>query len=86
MVAERPLQLFTRWYGFALTFPHTEIYETAHMSANSTWPDRTAVVWQCYREHQPQRQGYAPSISTPSLDSSINSMNRCQDSQLVLRL
>ena len=25
--AERPLQVFTRWYGFALTFPHTEIYE-----------------------------------------------------------
>lgn len=24
---ERPLQLFTRWYGFALTFPETEIYE-----------------------------------------------------------
>lgn len=24
---ERPLQLFTRWYGFALTFPGTEIYE-----------------------------------------------------------
>ena len=27
VVAERPLQVFTRWYGFALTFPHTEIYE-----------------------------------------------------------
>lgn len=24
---ERPLQLFTRWYGFALTFPGTTIYE-----------------------------------------------------------
>jgi len=24
---ERPLQVFTRWYGFALTFPETEIYE-----------------------------------------------------------
>jgi hypothetical protein len=24
---ERPMQLFTRWYGFALTFPGTEIYE-----------------------------------------------------------
>jgi hypothetical protein len=24
---ERPLQLFTRWYGYALTFPATEIYE-----------------------------------------------------------
>lgn len=24
---ERPLQLFTRWYGFALTFPKTTIYE-----------------------------------------------------------
>ncbi len=23
---ERPLQLFTRWYGFSLTFPGTEIY------------------------------------------------------------
>ena len=23
----RPLQLFTRWYGFALTFPYTEIWE-----------------------------------------------------------
>ena len=23
---ERPLQVFTRWYGFALTFPETEIY------------------------------------------------------------
>ena len=27
VVVERPLQVFTRWYGFALTFPHTEIYE-----------------------------------------------------------
>lgn len=25
---ERPLQVFTRWYGFALTFPGTEIYES----------------------------------------------------------
>ncbi len=25
--AERPMQLFTRWYGYALTFPTTEIYE-----------------------------------------------------------
>lgn len=24
---DRPLQLFTRWYGFALTFPETTIYE-----------------------------------------------------------
>ena len=24
--AARPLQIFTRWYGFALTFPDTEIY------------------------------------------------------------
>ncbi len=24
--AVRPLQIFTRWYGFALTFPDTEIY------------------------------------------------------------
>ncbi len=24
---ERPLQLFTRWYGFALTFPAATIYE-----------------------------------------------------------
>jgi hypothetical protein len=23
---ERPLQVFTRWYGFSLTFPETEIY------------------------------------------------------------
>jgi hypothetical protein len=23
---ERPLQVFTRWYGFALTFPGTEIF------------------------------------------------------------
>lgn len=23
---ESPLQVFTRWYGFSLTFPHTEIY------------------------------------------------------------
>lgn len=23
---ERPLQLFTRWYGFALTFPETKVY------------------------------------------------------------
>lgn len=27
LTIERPLQLFTRWYGFALTFPGTEIYE-----------------------------------------------------------
>jgi len=25
-LAERPLQVFTRWYGFALTFPDAEIY------------------------------------------------------------
>ena len=25
----RPLQVFTRWYGFALTFSNTEIYEAA---------------------------------------------------------
>ena len=24
--SDRPLQLFTRWYGFALTFPETTIY------------------------------------------------------------
>ena len=24
---ERPLQMFTRWYGFALTFPETGVYE-----------------------------------------------------------
>ena len=24
---DRPLQLFSRWYGFALTFPGTNIYE-----------------------------------------------------------
>ncbi len=24
---ERPQQLFSRWYGFALTFPGTEIFE-----------------------------------------------------------
>ena len=24
---KRPLQLFTRWYGFALTFPGTTIYQ-----------------------------------------------------------
>ena len=26
MSAGRPLQVFTRWYGFSLTFPDTEIY------------------------------------------------------------
>ena len=26
MEASRPLQIFTRWYGFSLTFPGTEIY------------------------------------------------------------
>ena len=25
--AERPMQVFTRWYGFALTFPKAEVYE-----------------------------------------------------------
>ena len=24
---ERPLQVFTRWYGFSLTFPDTQVYE-----------------------------------------------------------
>lgn len=24
---ERPLQVFTRWYGFSLTFPETEVYQ-----------------------------------------------------------
>jgi len=23
---ERPMQVFTRWYGFALTFPETRVY------------------------------------------------------------
>ncbi len=23
---DRPLQVFSRWYGFALTFPGTDIY------------------------------------------------------------
>ena len=27
--AAKPNQLFTRWYGFAYTFPHCEIYEDA---------------------------------------------------------
>ncbi len=27
IMIERPLQLFTRWYGFALTFPGTTIYQ-----------------------------------------------------------
>jgi hypothetical protein len=26
LATERPLQVFTRWYGFALTFPGTEVY------------------------------------------------------------
>lgn len=26
VAGSRPLQVFTRWYGFSLTFPHTEIY------------------------------------------------------------
>ncbi|UCC84927.1 MAG: DUF3179 domain-containing protein [Gemmatimonadota bacterium] len=26
LVTERPMQLFTRWYGYALTFPTTEIF------------------------------------------------------------
>jgi hypothetical protein len=26
--ADVPLQLFTRWYGFSLTFPHTTVWET----------------------------------------------------------
>ena len=25
--ADSPLQVFTRWYGFSLTFPETEVYE-----------------------------------------------------------
>lgn len=25
---ERPLQIFTRWYGFSLTFPDTEVFES----------------------------------------------------------
>lgn len=27
LVSERPFQLFTRWYGFSLTFPNPEVYE-----------------------------------------------------------
>lgn len=27
LTMRRPLQLFTRWYGFALAFPETEVYE-----------------------------------------------------------
>lgn len=26
--SERPMQLFTRWYGFYLTFPNCEVYES----------------------------------------------------------
>jgi hypothetical protein len=29
---ERPLQLLTRWYGFAFTYPGCEIYEGEHLS------------------------------------------------------
>lgn len=41
--AARPLQIFTRWYGFALTFPHTEIYgdgvgERPRFLRDATWP------------------------------------------------
>ncbi len=25
--AERPMQVFTRWYGFALTFPEVRVYQ-----------------------------------------------------------
>ena len=28
----RPLQVFTRWYGFSLTFPETEVYEPRPVS------------------------------------------------------
>ena len=27
VATERPQQIFTRWYGFSLTFPNPEIYE-----------------------------------------------------------
>ncbi|NIM48504.1 MAG: hypothetical protein GTN62_02360 [Gemmatimonadales bacterium] len=27
---DRPMQMFTRWYGYALTFPKTEVYEPEH--------------------------------------------------------
>jgi hypothetical protein len=29
--AELPLQVFTRWYGFSLTWPKTEIYERSRV-------------------------------------------------------
>lgn len=29
---DRPLQVFTRWYGFSLTFPETEIFDRRPMS------------------------------------------------------
>ncbi len=28
--AEMPMQIFTRWYGFSLSFPGCDIYETSH--------------------------------------------------------
>lgn len=31
-VRDRPLQVFTRWYGFSLTFPETEIFEEPPIS------------------------------------------------------
>lgn len=34
---ERPQQIFTRWYGFSLTFPHPEIY--GRDSGNSENPE-----------------------------------------------
>ncbi|HLB30379.1 MAG TPA: hypothetical protein VJN91_02530, partial [Gammaproteobacteria bacterium] len=29
VATERPQQIFSRWYGFSLTFPDPEIYESA---------------------------------------------------------
>ena len=36
--AERPLQIFTRWYGFALMFPGCEVFGSAPYALTTAVP------------------------------------------------
>ncbi|MCP4197771.1 MAG: DUF3179 domain-containing protein [Proteobacteria bacterium] len=32
----RPIQLFTRWYGFSYTYPHCDIFQAAHFETSAS--------------------------------------------------
>ena len=32
----KPIQLFTRWYGFSYTYPHCDIFQAAHFETSAS--------------------------------------------------